>query len=66
MKSYIDELKKTLDYDFIAISADNDVNLDELKEKLFQKLDLIRIYMRPKGEKPDFEEPLIVRNEVVP
>lgn len=61
-ESYIDELKKTLGYDFLPISADTDVNLEELKEKLFEKLDLIRIYMRPKGEKPDFEEPLIIRN----
>ena len=29
---------------------------------MFERLDLIRIYMRPKGEKPDFEEPLIIKN----
>jgi ribosome-interacting GTPase 1 len=60
--SYVDELKDTLDYDFLPISADTDANLEELREKMFEKLDLIRIYMRPKGEKPDFEEPLIIRN----
>ena len=61
-QSYVDELANTMEYDFLPISADNDVNLEELKEKMFERLDLIRIYMRPKGEKPDFEEPLIIRN----
>jgi len=58
---WVEELKDQADYDCVAISADNDINLDMLKERIFKKLDLIRIYLRPKGEKPDFEEPLIVR-----
>ena len=59
---WIEKLKEEADYDLVEISADKDINLEELKEKIFQKLDLIRIYLRPKGQKPDFEEPLIVRN----
>jgi ribosome-interacting GTPase 1 len=58
---WIEELRVNADFDFIPISADNDTNLDDLKEKIFQKLDFIRLYMRPKGEKPDYDEPLIVR-----
>lgn len=56
------ELKKSANFDFLPISADNDLNLETLKERIFEKLDLIRIYMRPKGKKADFLEPLIVRN----
>ena len=59
---WVEELREQADYDFVSISADNDINLETLKEKIFQRLDLIRIYMRPKGEKPDYEEPLIIRN----
>ena len=58
---WIEELKIEADYDLVEISADHDINLDELKERIFQKLDLIRIYLQPKGEAADFEEPLIVK-----
>jgi uncharacterized protein len=61
-QDWVDDLKKEVDYELLPISADNEINLDLLKEQIFQQLDLIRLYMRPKGEKPDFDEPLIVRN----
>jgi len=50
----------------IRISAETGMNLDYLKEEIFKKLDLIRIYLKPKGEKADLIEPLIVpRNSKV-
>jgi ribosome-interacting GTPase 1 len=55
------EIQESTDFVFFPISADNDINLEELKERIFEKLDLIRVYMRPKGMKPDFEEPLVIR-----
>jgi len=58
----ISEVEETCGFDFLPISADNDVNLERLKERIFDKLDLIKLYMKPRGEEPDFEEPLIVRN----
>ena len=59
----VNKLKNTLDYDFIPISADTDRNLEELKEVIFTRLALKRIYMKPRGEKADMEEPMIVRND---
>jgi ribosome-interacting GTPase 1 len=56
------ELHESADFELLPISADNDFNLETLKEQIFEKLGLIRIYMRPKGEKTDFKEPLIIRN----
>jgi ribosome-interacting GTPase 1 len=32
-----------------------------LKERIFQELNLIRIYLKPQGSRADLEEPLIVR-----
>jgi ribosome-interacting GTPase 1 len=58
---YIDELRNTLDFDFVPISADTDRNLEELKDIIFERLELKRIYMKPRGEKADMEEPMIVR-----
>ncbi len=60
-REWVEKLIEEAEIEMIPISADNDINLDTLKEKLFQTLDLIRIYLRPKGEKPDYDEPLIVQ-----
>ena len=58
----ISEVEEACGFDFLPISADSDVNLDRLKERIFEELDLIKLYMKPRGEVPDFEEPLIIRN----
>jgi hypothetical protein len=57
----ISEIREESDFDFLPISADNDYNLELLKDWIFEKLDLIKLYMKPRGETPDFDEPLIVR-----
>jgi len=45
----------------IGISAEYGTGLNKLKEVIFEELKLIRIYMKPIGLKPDFNEPLILR-----
>ncbi len=50
--------------DAMLISADKDINMEELKESLFQKLRFIRLYMKPQGEPPDLDEPMIVRHNI--
>src|SRR3972149_9701945 len=47
--------------DALLISADKKTHIEELKEVLYQKLGFIRIYLKPQGQPPDMEEPLIVR-----
>ena len=37
--------------------------LKNLKEEIFDKLALIRIYLKPQGKKADYEEPLIIRRD---
>lgn len=48
--------------DFVAVSANSDINIDSLREMIYGKLNFIRIYMRPKGGPTDYEEPLIARS----
>jgi hypothetical protein len=36
------------------------VNLDELKQAIFGRLKLIKVYLKPRNGSPDFEEPLII------
>ncbi len=43
-----------------AISAKKGEGLTELKNLIFSQLQLIRIYMKPQGKKPDYSEPMIL------
>lgn len=45
---------------YVPISAKDEWNLDELMDKIWEYLDLIRIYTKPKGQIPDYEAPVIV------
>jgi len=45
----------------IGISAKNGTNMELLKRTIFKKLNLVRIYLKQVGKKPDMEEPLIMK-----
>lgn len=45
----------------VKISAEKGLNLELLKEAIFQKLDFIRVYLKPPGGKPDMEKPMVLR-----
>ncbi|MDY6779428.1 MAG: GTPase [Halobacteria archaeon] len=44
----------------VGVSAEEEMGLDSLKESIFDSLDLIRIYLKPQGGEPDYEEPVVV------
>lgn len=50
-------------WNVIAISAEKDSDLNRLKETIFKKLELIRIYMKPVGCQADLEDPLIMKKD---
>jgi small GTP-binding protein len=60
-QGFLNELQEKMRSKVIPISADADINVNALKDAIYEKLDFIRIYMRPKGGKTDYKEPLIVR-----
>lgn len=47
--------------DALLVSADKKTHIGELKELFYQKLGFIRIYMKPQGQLPDMDEPMIIR-----
>jgi len=47
-------------HDPIFVSAEKGSGIDELKEKLFTTLDLVRIYLKEVNKKPDLDEPMIL------
>jgi len=44
----------------IAISAKERTGLEELKHETYQILDIIRVYTKTPGKKPDFSDPIIL------
>jgi len=44
----------------LAISAKGRIGLEELKRKVYQVLDIIRVYTKVPGQKPDFGDPIIL------
>lgn len=46
----------------VPISAHHKWNFDDLLEKMWEYLCLIRIYTKPKGQLPDYQSPVVLQN----
>jgi len=46
----------------VPISAHHKWNFDDLLEKMWTYLSLVRIYTKPKGQLPDYNSPVVLRN----
>ncbi len=44
----------------VAISARDRVGLEELKRSVFQMLGIIRVYTKAPGQKPDYDDPIVL------
>jgi small GTP-binding protein len=55
-----EKLKESLGRDYLPVSAATGEGVEELKEKIHQTLGFIRVYLKPKGEKADMKEPLVL------
>jgi len=45
----------------VPVSGFHKWNLNELLERIWDRLDLIRIYTKPRGHSPDFNDPVVLR-----
>lgn len=63
-ESRVDEVRKEIEaktrMKTIPISAKMLSNIPDLKKDVFNSLDLIRVYLKPKDGEPDFEKPLVL------
>lgn len=58
----IDTVHRSLFTDhYLAISAEKNIGLDNLKEEIWKKLKLLRVYLVQPDEEPNFESPIIMR-----
>ncbi|RUP47995.1 hypothetical protein BC936DRAFT_145090 [Jimgerdemannia flammicorona] len=46
----------------VVVSCEADLNLDYLLEQIWKHLNLVRVYTKKRGEYPDFDGGLIIRN----
>ena len=49
--------------DALPISAAVGMNIDALKDKIYNELGFIRIYMKPQGAPPDKDHPLVMKTD---
>jgi len=61
-QDYLNEIKEQFP-EAIFISANKKLNIEQLKEEIFNHLKLIRIYLKPQGKKADMEDPLIIKKD---
>ena len=59
-QKYVDEVRKRIGEDFVPVSADQNLNIETLKDALYNRLNFIRVYLKPRTGEPDYEEPLIL------
>lgn len=48
---------------YVPISSQHKWNLEELMEEVWNRTNMLRVYTKPKGEIPDYEEPVILHAE---
>ena len=49
------------EFPVVVISAKERTGLEEMKQAIYETLDLIRVYTKSPGKKPDFEEPVVLK-----
>jgi len=57
---YVDEVRKRIGEDFIPVSADQNLNIEDVKDAIYRRLNFIRVYLKPRNAEPDYEDPLIL------
>ncbi|HIH39602.1 TPA: GTP-binding protein [Candidatus Woesearchaeota archaeon] len=61
-ESQIEKINKEINPD-LFISAQDNVNMDRLKELIFERLKLMRLYLKETGKDADMAEPMIVKQK---
>jgi len=60
---YLKEVRKKFKHwDPVFISAVKNIGIDELKARIFERLELIRVYMKKQGEDADLDVPMITKH----
>ena len=58
-----DELKKFFKLPIIRISVKEKAGIDDVKQKIFESIRLIRIYTKEPGKKPKIDRPMVLKKD---
>lgn len=47
-------------FPIVVVSAEALTGLEELKDEVFRSLEIVRVYTKTPGEKPDMEDPVVL------
>lgn len=56
----VDTSNKAKNNDFIYISAEKEIGIEELKQRIWKELGLVTVYLVERSEKPDTRNPIIM------
>ena len=45
----------------VPISSKEWLNVDELIDVMWERLDLVRVYTKPRGQAPDYSQPVVLK-----
>jgi ribosome-interacting GTPase 1 len=48
-------------FPIVVVSAETLTGLEELKEEVFHSLEIVRVYTKTPGDKPDMEDPVVLK-----
>ena len=51
-----------MNQNYVPISSQHKWNLEELMEEIWDRCHMLRIYTKPQGQMPDYEEPVILHS----
>ncbi len=63
-KSDLVKTPPKLPFEYVAIAAERGGGIEELKKQIYDKLDLIHIFTKRKGEVADMNDPMVVRSGI--
>jgi hypothetical protein len=60
----VDELTDKKDSKYLYISADKEVGMEDLKQKIWSQLGLQKVFLVRRDEDPNTHNPIIVKNDI--
>ena len=56
------EYLKNLGFNYVPVSAEKGMHIEALRKAIFDKLNMMRVYTKPRAEEADLKEPMMMRN----
>ncbi len=53
---------KQIQFDFVPVSAEKNQNIEKLRDAIYERLSLMRVYTKPRMDVADLKEPMMMRS----